>query len=141
VGRRNLWLAGAIVGGLLIPTATALMPAGPACAQGPGELQRQRQQVSFAEDITPVLRGYCVSCHEPGGQGYQASGLDLTTYQGLMKGTKFGSMVVPGHPDESNLVVLIEGRGQLRMPYGHRPLPSCLRQEIWSWIFEGAKDN
>ncbi len=34
-------------------------------------------------------------------------------------------MVIPGHPDDSNIMVLIDGKGQLRMPYGHKPLPSC----------------
>jgi len=27
------------------------------------------------------------------------------------------------------------------MPYGHNALPACLRQNIWTWIFEGAKNN
>jgi hypothetical protein len=58
-----------------------------------------------------------------------------------MKGTNFGPMVVPGKPDESNLMVLVQGQAKLRMPFEHKPLPSCLRQNIWSWIFEGAKNN
>lgn len=82
-----------------------------------------------------------MSCHQPGGEGYSASGLDLTSYDSVMKGTKFGQMVVPGQPDSSNLIVLIEGRGQLRMPQGHKQLPECLRRNIWTWIFEGAKNN
>ena len=97
--------------------------------------------MSFAEDIVPILKGWCVSCHQPGAEGFAASGLDLTSYDGLMKGTKFGPMVVPGQPDASNLIVLIEGRAKIRMPYGHKPLPNCLRNNIWTWIFEGAKNN
>jgi hypothetical protein len=60
-----------------------------------------------------------------------------------MKGTEFGPMVIPGDPDRSNLIVLIEGRAspEIRMPFGHKPLPSCLRQNIWTWIFQGAKNN
>ena len=56
-----------------------------------------------------------------------------------MKGTKFGPMVIAGQPDTSNLVVLVEGKAKIQMPYGHKPLPECLRRNIWSWIFEGAK--
>ncbi len=44
-------------------------------------------------------------------------------------------------PDVSNLIVLIEVKGKIRMPFHHEPLPNCLHQNIWSWIFEGAKNN
>lgn len=101
----------------------------------------QQTQMSFSEDIAPIFKGWCVSCHQPGGQGYNASGLDLTSYDGVMKGTKFGPMVIPGHPDESNLVVLVEGRAKIRMPFGHKALPDSLRNSIWTWIFQGAKNN
>jgi Planctomycete cytochrome C len=54
---------------------------------------------SFSEDILPIFKGRCVSCHQAGGEGYEKSGLDLTTYEGLMKGTKFGAMVIPRDPE------------------------------------------
>jgi hypothetical protein len=119
--------------GLALTGATVLAPVHEVCAQ--------QSQVSFKEDITPIFKGWCVSCHQPGGEGSSASGLDLTSYEGLMKGTKFGPMVIAGQPDSSNLIVLIEGRGQVRMPFGHKPLPKCLRDNIWTWIFQGAKNN
>jgi mono/diheme cytochrome c family protein len=105
--------------------------------------QAQQPQVSYSEDIAPILQGWCVSCHQPGGVGYEASGFDLTTYEGLMQGTKFGPMVIPGEPDQSNILVLMGERvsPELRMPLGHKPLPLCLRQNVWRWIFQGAKDN
>ena len=129
----SLTLISVAVGGLTLAATMVLAPIHNACAQ--------RAQTSFAEDVVPIFKGYCVSCHQPGGEGYNASGLDLTSYDGLMKGTKFGAMVIPGHPDDSNIMVLIDGKGQLRMPYGHKPLPSCLRDTIYSWIFQGAKNN
>jgi hypothetical protein len=88
--------------------------------------------MSFSEDIVPIFKGYCESCHQPGGQGYAASGLDLTSYDGLMKGTKFGPMVVPGKPDQSNLYILISGQAKIQMPYGHKLIPSCLQDTIYS---------
>ena len=121
------------VGGLALAGATVLAPIQYACAQQAG--------MSFAEDIAPILKGWCVSCHQPGGEGYKESGLDLTSYEGLMKGTKFGPMVIPGQPDNSNLMVLIEGKAKIRMPFGHKALPSCLRNNMWSWIFQGANNN
>jgi Planctomycete cytochrome C len=121
---------------MLLIGAGMEFPIGQACAQ-----QANSPGVSFAEDIAPIFKGWCVSCHQPGGEGYNASGLDLTSYEGLIKGGKFGPMVIPGQPDSSNLVVLIEGRAKVRMPFTHKALPNCLRTNIWSWIFEGAKNN
>jgi Planctomycete cytochrome C len=136
---RTLPLAGAALFALALAALPfAIHPAAAQHAPPPNPLV-----VSYKDDLAPIFRGYCASCHAPGGEGYEQSGLDLTSYQGLMKGTKFGPMVVPGQPDASSLVVLIEGRAapQLRMPHGQKQLPSCLRNEIWTWIFQGAKDN
>ncbi len=130
---RVFGLIGIAGAGLLFAGATMFAPVRQACAQ--------QQQLSYAEEIAPIFKGWCVSCHQPGGQGFEASGLDLTSYQGLMKGTKFGPMVIPKDPDGSSLVALVNGRAKIRMPYGHKPLPVCLRQNIWTWIFQGAKNN
>lgn len=135
MNRRDLALSGVIAGSLLITGAIATVAASSAYAQ--------QTQLSYAEDVAPIFRGWCLSCHQPGGEGYEASGLDLRTYQGLMIGTKFGPMIIPGNPDESNLIVLLAGRAspELQMPRNHKPLPPCLVQNIWKWIFQGAKDN
>jgi hypothetical protein len=45
-----------------------------------------------------------------GGDGYEKSGLDLTTYEGVMKGTKFSRMVIAGDPESSNLMLLLDWR-------------------------------
>ncbi len=131
----RLVLAGAAVaGGILVLVAPApFAPIPQACAD--------KAQMSFAGDINPILKGWCVDCHQPGGEGYEKSGLDLTSYEGLMKGTKFGPMVVPGHPDSSSLMTMIQGRAKITMPLRHKQLPNCLRNNVWSWIFEGAKNN
>ena len=41
--------------------------------------QRATPATSFREDVFPIFKGRCVECHQPGGQGYETSGLDLTT--------------------------------------------------------------
>ena len=135
MGRRSLTLISVVVGGLTLAGATALLPVHKACAQ--------QGKISYAEDIVPIFKGWCFSCHEPGGEGYRASGVDLSSYDGLMKGTKLGPVVIPGQPDASTLIALIYGRAspKIRMPYGHKPLPDCLRSNIWTWIFQGAKNN
>ena len=100
--------------------------------------------VSFKEDVLPIFQVYCVSCHHtPDGQGYKASGLALTSYEGVMTGSKYGPMIVPGDPDNSNLMWLLDWRAspQLRMPHGKKQLPIGERDTIRTWIRQGAKNN
>jgi Planctomycete cytochrome C len=136
MNRRNVTIMSIVSGGLALAGASMLLPVHQACAAPPGKL-------SYSADIEPIFKGWCVSCHQPGGQGYEASGVDLRSYQGLMKGTKFGPVVIAKEPDASTLIALIYGRTspKIRMPFGHKPLPDCLRNNIWTWIFEGAQDN
>jgi mono/diheme cytochrome c family protein len=99
--------------------------------------------ISFAEDVMPIFRGRCVDCHQAGQEGVEKSGLDLTSYAGLMKGTKHGPMVVARDPDSSNLMWLLDWRAspEVRMPHGKKKLSTCDRDTIRTWIRQGAKDN
>lgn len=112
-------------------------PARNACAAAAGPT------MSFAEDILPLLQWRCGSCHQSSGEGYEKSGLDLTSYAGVMKGTKFGPMVIPRDPESSNLMLLLDWRvsPKIRMPHGQKKLSTCDRDAIRTWIREGARDN
>jgi mono/diheme cytochrome c family protein len=118
------------------------------CAAEPNQpkklaAQTSQSKMSFKDDVMPILVGRCISCHQPNAQGTQTSGLDLTNYASIMKGGKFGPMVIPGDPEGSNFMVLLDWRAspELRMPMGKKQLSSCDRNAIRSWIREGAKDN
>jgi mono/diheme cytochrome c family protein len=121
--------AAAVVGLGIVPAVQE------ACAASP--------KYSFAEDVMPIFKGRCVECHASGGQGTEKSGLDLSTYEGVMKGTKFGPMVVPGDAQSSNLMRLLDWRvsAEIRMPHGKKKLSTCDRDAIRGWINEGAKNN
>lgn len=101
------------------------------------------EPISFRDDVYPLLSIRCLECHVPGSEGYEKSGFDLRTHASLMKGTKFGPMVVAGEAFTSNLMVLIEGRAakELRMPHGKRKLSACEIKVFRDWIKQGAKDN
>jgi mono/diheme cytochrome c family protein len=131
--RRNL-TAAAIAFGACLMIVDVATPSARLCAAEPQ---------SFSEDILPIFKGRCASCHQSGGAGYEKSGLDLTTYEGLMKGTRFGAMVVPRDPEGSNLMWLLDWRAspEVRMPHGKKKLSTCDRNAIRAWIREGAKDN
>ena len=100
--------------------------------------------VSFAAQVKPILDSNCVSCHVVGKPGYEASGLALDSYAGLMKGTRFGKVVVPGNPQDSVLNMLAEGRADpsISMPHGdQRGLYKEELATLRSWVAQGALDN
>ncbi len=61
----------------------------------------------------------------------------------MMKGTPYGPMIVPGDPDGSNLMRLLDWRvgKEIQMPHGKKQLSICDRDLIRTWIFKGAKNN
>ena len=144
--RQTLLIAATATLGIVAVAGMQLTTSSPAfCAPQTAQQKQQTSQskMSFREDVVPIFKGRCESCHQPGGDGVQKSGLDLTTYAGLMKGTKFGPMVIAGDPESSNLMLLLDWRAaaELRMPHGKKQLSTCDRNAIRAWIREGAKDN
>ncbi|MDX2427059.1 MAG: hypothetical protein QNK22_00020 [Xanthomonadales bacterium] len=101
-------------------------------------------EVSFSQDVQPIIDQHCVQCHEAAGQGEVISGFNLTSYEGTMKGTNAGPMVIAGDIEGSNLLVLMEGRADpsISMPHGqNEPVPKKDIQTIKTWIGQGAKNN
>ena len=100
--------------------------------------------VSFSQDVKPIFDQHCVECHQVDSAGTVASGFDMTTYEGLMKGTTFGPMIIGGDPEGSNVLVLMEGRADpsISMPHGQRdPVAKPDIQTIRAWIAQGANNN
>jgi len=100
--------------------------------------------VSFSADVKPILDRHCLECHQPGGKGQLASGLNMNDYQNLMIGTRNGPMILAGDPLGSNLLVLMDGRADpsINMPHGERdPVAKEDIQTIRLWITQGARDN
>ena len=124
--------------GVLFFVAGVEIPSGPACAAAP-----IAPRVSFSEDVLPLLKFKCPVCHLPGGEGYDKSGFDISSYETLMKGTKFGPMVISGDPESSNLMRLLDWRvsPEIRMPHGKKQMSICDRDLIRAWIVDGAKNN
>ena len=99
--------------------------------------------VSYNKDVQPILAKNCAECHAPGQKGFEASGLDITSYQTLMKGGKFGPLVKPGDALSSSLNMLVEGRvhASIQMPHGRAKLPDKDIEILKVWVNEGAKNN
>lgn len=100
--------------------------------------------VSYSQDVKPIIDKNCIECHQPSGKGEVASGFNMTTYDGLMKGTRFGPMIIAGDAEGSNMLVLMEGRADpsISMPHGRQK--SVSKQDIQTirlWIAQGAMNN
>ena len=110
---------------------------------GAGASVATAQEVSFENDIMPILEVRCGECHDAGGAGLIASGLDLSSYEGIMAGGKFGPMVIPGNWMESNLLAVIEHRTapEMWMPHNRGKLSKCETLQLRFWVLQGAKDN
>ena len=102
--------------------------------------------VSFQKDVSPILKAACAECHTaPDGEGYQKSGLAVSTYEELMKGTKLGPVIIPGQSLNSSLNRLVEGRPgvnpSIQMPHGKVKLPEAQLALLRQWVDQGAKNN
>lgn len=102
-----------------------------------------QEAVSFKEDIEPIIELRCLECHQPGGDGVNKSGLDMSTYEGLMKGTKYGTVIRPGNALESSLLAVIERRTQpeIWMPHEKSRISKCERLLFKFWVQQGARNN
>lgn len=96
---------------------------------------------SFANDIMPIFEESCVSCHgeiDESGFPYTEAGLSLMTYDDLMKGSEFGSVIEPGNPDDSYLLEMVANGD---MPDEGDPLSVEQIELIRAWIVAGAENN
>jgi hypothetical protein len=119
----------------LITLLTSLVVVG--CATGP--------QVSYQRDVRPIFVDKCIDCHSPPyGEGYAKTGLDLRSYESLMKGSVYGPVIVPGNSKKSPLNMLVEGRaGDLSrvLKRQHNPMTDEEIMIIRLWVEQGAQNN
>ena len=103
------------------------------------------QQISFKRDVTPVLVNRCSECHTaPGGYGYQKSGLEMTSYDTLMEGTFYGSIIVAGDSRRSILNKMVEGRAGKMQSILHEQGKDISEHDIEilkDWVDQGARNN
>ncbi|MEO2124283.1 MAG: c-type cytochrome domain-containing protein, partial [bacterium] len=110
-------------------------------AHGEAQSSHTKADVSFSEDVTPILEGKCVICHggpDENGAITKEMELDLTSYDALMVGSEFGPIVEPGNAEDSVLWMMIEVGD---MPQEGEPLTTEELGVIKTWIAEGAQNN
>ena len=91
--------------------------------------------VSFADQILPILEARCTECHS--GESAE-SGLKVDTYDGLMAGSEYGTVIEAGDPDGSLLIEMIVAGD---MPEEGDLVPPEEIELLRTWIAEGALND
>ena len=89
-----------------------------------------------AQDPLAILEAHCVQCHNP---ARRKSDLDLTERSGLLHGGSKGPAVVPGAPEASLLLAVIEHARKPFMPLRKAQLTAAERAALREWIAAGAE--
>ena len=144
-----------VVAGIVLAIATVTWGYPPSSVAQTSEWR----EISFRRDVNPIFQHNCAASHTPGGAGYAKSGFSVQNYKAVMKGTRYGAVVIPGSSVSSNLVWLLEhGAGaSVNMPkmqikvlnqnkYVITPKQAqwLSPHDVWlisAWIDQGAKNN
>jgi len=98
--------------------------------------------VSYSEDIHPILLSRCVMCHSSENNN---GGVNLESYSGIFSSISMDSgdgIVLPGDPHNSLLYDVISTDDlSRRMPLGGSELKQDDQDLIYVWIQEGAVEN
>ncbi len=124
---------------LVLGSGAFVLPAVSASAPTPDD-RSARAEVSYANDVFPILEKRCIRCHGGMDEGEirLELSLNMTTYEGLMIGSEYGEVVTPGDPDDSVIIQMIEDGD---MPDEGDPVPPEELALLRAWIAEGAQNN
>ena len=93
------------------------------------------REVSFVNEVMPILEKHCWECHS---EESAELGLKLDTYEGVMAGSDYGTVVEVGDADASLIIDMIASGD---MPEDSDPMPAAELDVIKAWIVEGAQNN
>jgi cytochrome c len=92
----------------------------------------------YQRRVQPILRSNCYRCHA----GFlPKGGLRLDSEAGIVRGGKHGSVLTPGHPETSRLIISMRHEGSTD---GTKPMPPKSKLSdadiaaITAWVKAGA---
>lgn len=119
------------------PTLAVVAGLTPWCVTAFGGTQQAKKAPTFADDVRPIFKTHCFTCHGP---EKQEAGLRLDTKEGVEKGGFSGPLFKPGDPKASLLYRRVTSdEDGTRMPMGFAPLSKEKTDTIAAWIAAGAK--
>src|SRR5262245_868605 len=91
-------------------------------AEDKKEEKKDDKAPSYVKDVKPILESNCVRCHKGGNA---KGGANLTSVESILKGGKKGkTLLAPGKPEKSPLVLTMEGKGKQMPPRKEKQKPT-----------------
>ena len=103
--------------------------------QSPESIVADPRLLTFRNEVKPILDDQCFGCHHAGAKKTQ---LDLTSFRAMQTTGKNSPIIIPGDPDHSFLIKVLEWTGKLKMPKGGDQLTKQQISTIKQWIKDGA---
>ena len=95
-------------------------------------------KINYLEHVLPLIETHCAKCHN----GDKKKGdLDLTSYNGAMKGGGSGVAVVAANPESSKLFRAVTHAEEPTMPPNKGRLPDKELDVFKRWIAGGLLEN
>lgn len=101
----------------------------------PGVEASAAGKITYAEQIRPIFREHCFSCHN---QNKAQNDLALDSYERLMTGGASGPVIAAGDPDASYLWGLVSHTQEPNMPPNQGKIADAKLELIKRWIQGGA---
>ena len=96
------------------------------------------KKITFNDHISTIFRQRCANCHNP---DKKSSGLDLTSYQGLMAGGSSGDVIEAGDAESSYLYLLVTHDSEPKMPPNSERMDQKSLDLIRDFINQGALET
>jgi hypothetical protein len=103
-----------------------------------GALCADDKKITFQDQVLPVLREKCASCHNA---DKKQAGLNVTNFTALMEGGGRGKAVEPGDPEQSSLYLMMAHKEQPFMPPKSPKLADKDIELVGKWIKGGALET
>ena len=97
-----------------------------------------QDKTTWEDHVFSLMETACVSCHNP---DKAKGGLDLSSYQNLLKGGSSGEAVVPGDPGASLLYKVTARLEEPFMPHKKDKLPDAQIALLKNWIAGGILET
>ncbi len=118
--------------------AAACLPAGHPVQGAAPDANAANTPAFYTAHVQPIFQANCYRCHA--GLNHRG-GLSMDTRAGLERGGKQGTVLVPGHPEQSLLVTLIRHEGPKDDPMNMPPKGKLSDADIAmveQWVRAGA---
>ena len=95
-------------------------------------------KITYQDNIAPIIEANCSKCHN---EDKKKADLDLTSYQGALKGSGSGPVLLSGNPDGSKLWKALSHSEEPYMPPNRPRLADKELDTVKKWIAGGLLEN